>query len=142
MGLRELDQTIEDQLFCICFVGSNRTTMERTGPFPPDTECTDDRPCAWCSRLIETEVTNNWTILPSDGLFSVEVQSNIPQATEDPVIISKDNPSQNWNWLNMNTRIDYGSTHMAIRNDDIGKNALIKLFEGDFGLFYETEETD
>jgi hypothetical protein len=31
---------------------------------------------------------------------------------------------------------------MAIRNDDIGKNALISLFEGDFGLFYETDEVD
>jgi len=150
MGLRELDQTIEEEQYCICFSGSD-LEESRTGPFPLGTECippSSNEPGGsgqgggYCYSIIEEVVINNWTILPSDGLFSVEVQSSIPQATEAPVIISRDNPRV-WNWSQFqNIRINYGSTHMAIRNDDIGKNALISLFEGDFGLFYETDEVD
>jgi pimeloyl-ACP methyl ester carboxylesterase len=151
MGLRELDQTIEEEQYCICFSGTDLEET-RTGPFPPGTECIPESSNdpggfgqeGFCYTVMEEVVTNNWTILPSDGVLSVETQMDIPQATEDPVIISKDNPSQNWNWfdINNNSRVDYGSTHMAIRNDDIGKNALTKLFEGDFGLFFETDEAD
>ena len=150
MGLRELDQTIEEEQYCICFSGTGLEET-RTGPFPPGTTCipqSSNGPGGFgqqgfCYSIIEEVVTNNWTILPSDGLFSVEVQSNIPQATEDAVIISRDNPRV-WSWseINENSRVDYGSTHMAIRNDDIGKNALIKLFDGDFGFFFEINEVE
>jgi predicted esterase len=149
MGLRELDQTVEDKQFCICFSGADLEET-RTGPFPPGTECIPESSNenegfgqqGFCYSVIEEVTTNNWTIFPSDGVLSVQTQMNIPQATEDPVIISKDNPSDNWNWDEILSRVKYGSTHMAIRNDDIGKNALVKLFDGDFGLFFETDEVD
>lgn len=149
LGLRELDQTIEEEQYCICFSGTDLEET-RTGPFPPGTECipeSSNEPGGFgqegfCYTVMEEIITNNWTILPSDGVLSVETQMDIPQATEDPVIISKDNPRV-WDWSHFpDIRTDYGSTHMAIRNDDIGKNALIKLFEGDFGLFFETDEAD
>jgi len=73
-----------------------------------------------------------WKNKPSDGIVRLSSQREIPQRTEGPVEISINNTD--------NPRI--GSTHMAIRNDENGKQVLIEIFNGDHGFFFKTEERE
>lgn len=137
LGLRVLDQTAETNRYCVCIDQDGLET--RNGPLEPLTLCPTSTPLMMCYLEDVTEITNHWTILPSDGVLSVETQMNIPQANELPVVISENN-GRKWNWDNYrDIRTPQGSTHMAIRNDDKGRQMLISLFEGEFGDFFQTD---
>lgn len=72
----------------------------------------------------------DWIDHPSDGIVRLSSQREIPQFTEEAVEIGTDPLGSP------------GSTHMAIRNDENGKQVLIEIFNGDHGLFYKTEEKE
>jgi len=71
----------------------------------------------------------DWIDHPSDGIVRLSSQREIPQRTEGPVVIRQEFPTDL-----------PGSTHMAIRNDENGKQVLIEIFEGEHRLFFDTEE--
>ncbi|NBC02929.1 MAG: hypothetical protein GVY20_04400 [Bacteroidetes bacterium] len=65
---------------------------------------------------------------PSDGVVLVESQKNISNATEPPY------------------EMPGNTSHMQVRNDEVGKNAYWKLLEGDAArtpegkAFFETQK--
>jgi len=79
----------------------------------------------------QTTTETVWKNKPSDGIVRLSSQREIPQFTQKPVEIGTDYPFG-----------PPGSTHMAIRNDENGKQVLIEIFNGDHGFFFKTEERE
>ncbi|NBC02931.1 MAG: hypothetical protein GVY20_04410 [Bacteroidetes bacterium] len=84
-----------------------------------------------CETRIFQVFVRDWIDHPSDGIVRLSSQREIPQFTEEAVEIGTDYPFG-----------PPGSTHMAIRNDENGKQVLIEIFEGEHGLFFDTEERE
>ena len=78
------------------------------------------------------EQTKKWITKPlNDGIVLAESAMNLPGATNDPVEIRP------WDPLG---RELIGSSHMQVRNDKGIKEHLNKLFNGDYGKFFQTEK--
>ena len=63
-----------------------------------------------------------WVDHPSDGVVRLSSQMEIPQANKSVVIGDEEG--------------EKGSTHMAIRNDENGKQILTEIFDGNHGDFF------
>ena len=74
-----------------------------------------------CESRNAQVLVKDWIDHPSDGIVRLSSQREIPQFTEKAVEIGTDPLGPP------------GSTHMAIRNDENGKQVLIGIFEGEHG---------
>jgi len=70
-----------------------------------------------------TVYTNQWTSKPSDGVV----------LAESAMDVNGDNQTFAPQEL-------VSSSHMQSRNNEAIKNKLTELYDGDFGLFFKTEE--
>ena len=82
-----------------------------------------------CESRDAQVLVKDWIDHPSDGIVRLSSAREIPQRTEGPVVIGDEEGEK-------------GSTHMAIRNDENGKQVLIEIFDGEHGLFFYTEERE
>ncbi len=110
--------------------------------FPP-AGCIPPNPNIICD-LTET-IINAPVSKPSDGVVLVESASNLPGAsffctTEEDFCLDPDPPSSptpNFACFDLP-----GSNHGQMRNDSNTKFALKRLFDGEFGCYFKTEERD
>jgi hypothetical protein len=131
-GLRTFgDSHYELRTFCDC--EDLEGVVVEEGPFNLGFNCDQIGEVDYtCESRNAQVLVQDWIDHPSDGLVRLSSQREIPQFTEEAVEISINNTD--------NPRI--GSTHMAIRNDENGKQVLIEIFEGEHGEFFETGERD
>ena len=130
-GLRTFgDSHYEWRTFCDC--EDLEGVVVEEGPFNLGFNCDQIGEVDYtCESRNAQVLVKDWVDHPSDGIVRLSSQREIPQFTQKPVEIGTDYPFG-----------PPGSTHMAIRNDENGKQVLIEIFEGEHGEFFETGERD
>lgn len=121
-----LESEIDTLYYCDCVESDGHVEVEWTdGPFDEMQDCTDlEDMYTVCSSRYET-IRNYFSNVPSDGVVLEESAKEIPQAAHDPVEINGD--------LELG-----GATHMELRNTSYTRDAVDKLFKGDYGKYFYT----